>query len=360
MNVLATASSCTSSEAHTAVERPAPAGSHRGCRRSQSPARHVSCMPAEATYVAWRPKIARYAYMARLPPANFCIWRFEPLGPLDSSSRPPPAHSAVSASRPFSGRIRGLPLGRDVGRRSGLRSACAAVRLAPRLTPVRRRAGGPPQAAPPPIAPRRDAARSPEPTARRPMRCRRSARVSRVLGRRAPGAAPEGRPRQPARASAALRLLSIAIMPLVTAAAAVDSAAPTSDAQISRGRRTLGAAAAAQVPTTGRRRRGGTCTYCARRRKQAAESPGRVLYAPGRPAVCKRGLLPAARGLSGEPEGVGRLRTSDAALCWALCHFRAAVAACGHGGRAAAAGGQHTRVCRRIRCPVLVLRTRTS
>jgi len=163
--------------------------------------------------------------------------------------------------------------------------------FAPQLTPVRRRAGGPPQAAPPPIAPRRDAARSPEPTARRPMRCRRSARVSRVLGRRAPGAAPEGRPRQPARASAALRLLSIAIMPLVTAAAAVDSAAPTSDAQISRGRRTLGAAAAAQVPTTGRRRRGGTCTYCARRRQRAAESPGRVLCAPGRPAVCKRGLL---------------------------------------------------------------------
>ena len=297
--------------------------------------------------------------MARLPPANFCILRFEPLGPLDSSSRPPPAHSAVSASRPFSGRIRGLPLGRDVGRRSGLCSACAAVRLAPRLTPVRRRAGGPPQAAPPPIASRHDAARSLEPTARRPMRCRRSAWVSRVLGRRAPGAAPEGRPRQPARASAALRLLSIAIMPLVTAAAAVDSAAPTSDAQISRGRRTLGAAAAAQVPTTGRRRRGGTCTSCARRRQRAAESPGRVLCAPGRPAVCKRGL-PAARGLSGEPEGVGRLRMSDAALCRALCHFRAAVAACGHGGRAAAAGGQHTRVCRRIRCPVLVLRTHTS
>ena len=114
-------------------------------------------------------------------------------------------------------------------------------------------------------------------------------------------------------------------------------------------------AAAAQVPTTGRRRRGGTCTYCARRRKQAAESPGRVLYAPGRPAVCKRGLLPAARGLSGEPEGVGRLRTSDAALCRALWHFRAAVAVCGHGGRAAAVGGQHTRVCRRIRCPFLVL-----
>ena len=168
--------------------------------------------------------------------------------------------------------------------------------FAPQLTPAQRRACGPPQAAPPPIAPRRDAARSPEPTARRPMRCRRSARVSRVLGRRAPGAAPEGRPRQPARASAALRLLSIAIMPLVTAAAAVDSAAPTSDAQISRGRRTLGAAAAAQVPTTGRRRRGGTCTYCARRRQRAAESPGRVLCAPGRPAAgCPWALRRAGR-----------------------------------------------------------------
>ena len=114
-------------------------------------------------------------------------------------------------------------------------------------------------------------------------------------------------------------------------------------------------AAAAQVPTTGRRRRGGTCTYCAWRRKQAAESPGRVLYAPGRPAVCKRGLLPAARGLSGEPEGVGRLRMNDAALCRALCRFRTAAAACGHGGRAAASGGKHTCVCRRIRCPFLVL-----
>eukprot|EP01045_Picozoa_sp_COSAG04_P013794 COSAG04_NODE_997_length_8867_cov_22.280908_9_plen_270_part_00 len=190
---------------------------------------------------AWRPKIARYAYMARLPPANVCMWRFGPLGPLDSSSRPPPAHSAVSASRPFSGRIRGLPL----AEMRGAAAACAAVRLAPRPTPVRRRAGGPPQAAPPPIAPRRDAARSPEPTARRPRRCRRSARVS-VLGRRAPGAAPEGRPRQPARASAALRLLSIAIMPLVTAAAAVDSAAPapTSNQTLRSAAEALGAASA--------------------------------------------------------------------------------------------------------------------
>ena len=120
------------------------------------------------------------------------------------------------------------------------------------------------------------------------------------------------------------------------------------------------AAAAAQVPPTGRRMSGDTCADPARRRQRAAESSERVLCAPGRPAVCKRGLLPAARGLSGEPEGVGRLRTSDAALCRALCHFRAAVAVCGHGGRAAAAGGQHTRVCRRIRCPFLVLRARTS
>ena len=79
-----------------------------------------------------------------------------------------------------------------------------------------------------------------------------------------------------------------------------------------------------------------------------------------RPPGRLQARAPAARGLSGEPEGVGRLRTSDAALCWALCHFRAAVAACGHGGRAAAAGGQHTRVCRRIRCPFLVLCARTS
>ena len=120
------------------------------------------------------------------------------------------------------------------------------------------------------------------------------------------------------------------------------------------------AAAAAQVPPTGRRRHGGTCADSPRRRQWSAESSEGVIYAPGRPAVCKRGLLPAARGLSGEPEGVGRLRTSGAALCRALCHFRAAVAACGNGGRAAAAGGQHTRVCRRIRCPVLVLRTHTS
>ena len=116
------------------------------------------------------------------------------------------------------------------------------------------------------------------------------------------------------------------------------------------------AAAAAQVPPTGRRMSGDTCADPARRRQQAAESSERVLCAPGRPAVCKRGLLPAARGLSGEPEGVGRLRTSDAALCRALCRFRTAAAACGHGGRAAAAGAQDVRVCRRIRSPFLVFR----
>ena len=145
-------------------------------------------------------------------PRTFASGVLSPLGPWIAATgrrqrTPPFRPPGPSPADPRSA------AGRDVGRRSGLRSACAAVRLAPRLTPVRRRAGGPPQAAPPPIASRRDAARSPEPTARRPMRCRRSAWVSRVLGRRAPGAAPEGRPRQPARASAALRLLSIAIMP---------------------------------------------------------------------------------------------------------------------------------------------------
>ena len=102
------------------------------------------------------------------------------------------------------------------------------------------------------------------------------------------------------------------------------------------------------------RRRGGTCVDSPRRRQRTAESSEGVLYARGRPVVCKRGLLPAARGLSGEPEGVGRLRMNDAALCRALCRFRTAAATCGHGGRAAA-GGQHTRVCRRIRSPFLVL-----
>ena len=115
-------------------------------------------------------------------------------------------------------------------------------------------------------------------------------------------------------------------------------------------------AAAAQVPPTGRRRRGGTSADSPRRRRRTAESSEGVLYARGRPAVCSRGLLPAAHGLSGEPEGVGRLRTSDVALCRARCQFMTAVAACGHGGRAAAAGGQHIRVCRRIRSPFLVLR----
>ena len=120
------------------------------------------------------------------------------------------------------------------------------------------------------------------------------------------------------------------------------------------------AAAAAQLPPTGRRRRGSICADPARRRQRAAESSERVLCAPGRPAVCKRRLLPAVRGLSGEPEGVGRLRTNDAALCRALCRFRTAAAACGHGGRAAAAGAQDVRVCRRIRSPFLVFRTRAS
>ena len=127
-------------------------------------------------------------------PRTFASGVLSPLGPWIAAAgrrqrTPPFRPPGPSPADPRSA------AGRDAGRCSGLRSACAAVRLAPRPTPVRRRACSSPQAAPPPIAPRRDAARSPEPTARRPMRCRRSARVSRVLGRRAPGAAPEGRPR---------------------------------------------------------------------------------------------------------------------------------------------------------------------
>ena len=114
------------------------------------------------------------------------------------------------------------------------------------------------------------------------------------------------------------------------------------------------AAAAAQVPPTGRRRRGGTCTYCARRRQRAGGSSGRVLFAPGRPVVCKRGLLPAAHGLSGDAGRCLRLRTTDAAVWRAVGQFWTAVAAGGHRGRTVAAGGKHTRVCRRIWSAFLV------
>eukprot|EP01045_Picozoa_sp_COSAG04_P019204 COSAG04_NODE_1845_length_5416_cov_26.535076_2_plen_323_part_00 len=99
------------------------------------PARRVSCIAAETPRGVWRPKIARYAYMARLPRVNFCIWRFEPLGPQDSSSRPPPAHSAVSASRTlFSEVCRwprcGAPQRPALGLRGRAVGAAAHVRLA--------------------------------------------------------------------------------------------------------------------------------------------------------------------------------------------------------------------------------------
>ena len=98
----------------------------------------------------------------------------------------------------------------------------------------------------------------------------------------------------------------------------------------------------------------------ARCRQRADESLDRVLNVRGRPAVCKRRLVAAARGPQTTPGGVGRLRTHGAAVWRALGQFGTAVAAGGHGGRTAASGGKHTCVCRRIRCPFLVLRTWTS
>ena len=97
-----------------------------------------------------------------------------------------------------------------------------------------------------------------------------------------------------------------------------------------------------------------------RSRQRAGGISERVLNARGRPAVCKRRLVAAAHGLSNDAGGVGRLRTNGAAVWRALGQFGTAVAAGGHGGRAAASGGKHTCVCRRIRCPFLVLRTWTS
>ena len=114
------------------------------------------------------------------------------------------------------------------------------------------------------------------------------------------------------------------------------------------------AAAAAQVPPTGRRRRGRACAGSPRRRQRTAERSEGVLYARGRPAVCKRGLLPAAHGLSGDAGRCLRLRTTDAAVWRAVGQFWTAVAAGGHRGRTVAAGGKHTRVCRRIWSAFLV------
>ena len=117
---------------------------------------------------------------------------------------------------------------------------------------------------------------------------------------------------------------------------------------------------AAEAPETRRAGLGDSFPNLARYRQRAGRSLGRVLNVRGRPAVCKRRLVAAAHGLSNDAGGVGRLRTNGAAVWRALGQFGTAVAAGGHGGRAAASGGKHTCVCRRIRCPFLVFRTHTS
>ena len=91
-----------------------------------------------------------------------------------------------------------------------------------------------------------------------------------------------------------------------------------------------------------------------RSRQRAGGISERVLNARGRPAVCKRRLVAAARGPQTTPGSVGRLRTNGAAVWRALGQFGTAVATGGHGGRAAASGGKHTCVCRRTRSPFLV------
>ncbi len=111
---------------------------------------------------------------------------------------------------------------------------------------------------------------------------------------------------------------------------------------------------ATKAPGTRRTGLGDGFADPARRRERAGGSSGRVLFAPGRPVVCKRGLLPAAHGLSGDAGRCLRLRTTDAAVWRAVGQFWTAVAAGGHRGRTVAAGGKHTRVCRRIWSAFLV------
>ena len=117
---------------------------------------------------------------------------------------------------------------------------------------------------------------------------------------------------------------------------------------------------AAEAPETRRAGLGDSFPNLAQCRQRTGGSLGGVLNVRGRPAVCKRRLVAAARGPQTTPGGVGRLRTNGAAVWRALGQFGTAVAAGGHGGRAAASGGKHTCVCRRIRCPFLVFRTHTS
>ena len=76
----------------------------------------------------------------------------------------------------------------------------------------------------------------------------------------------------------------------------------------------------------------GACKDPARHQQRARTRLGRLL--------CARGLL-----------SVGSWPAHGLASRKADCHFKSAF---GHGGRAAVAGGQHARVCRRIRSPFLV------
>ncbi len=88
-----------------------------------------------------------------------------------------------------------------------------------------------------------------------------------------------------------------------------------------------------------------------RLRRARSESSARPAARPSaRAGSC---LLPAGSQAS-------RKASADCACTTRLCRFRTAAAACGHGGRAAAAGAQDVRVCRRIRSPFLVFRTPAS
>ena len=117
---------------------------------------------------------------------------------------------------------------------------------------------------------------------------------------------------------------------------------------------------AAEAPETRRAGLGDSFPNLARCRQRTGGSLGRVLNVRGRPAVCKRRLVAAARGPQTTPGGAGRLRTNGAAVWQARGQFGTAVAACGRGGRTAASGGKRICVCRRIRFPFLVFRTRAG
>ena len=116
------------------------------------------------------------------------------------------------------------------------------------------------------------------------------------------------------------------------------------------------AARAAKAPGTRRAGLGGGFVDSARPRQRAVKSSRRVLDALGRPVVHKRGLCLPLVGAQATHEAGGRLCTNDAAVWRAVGKFGTAVAPCVHGGRAAATGGKHTRVCRRSRSASLIFR----